>query len=76
MNADHIMRQALSLFAVDPPDSDFQQGYLCALLVFANEGLGFAWNDPSLAQCEPALTEKSAAALARKRFEVIDGGKP
>lgn len=73
--AEIMMRQALELFAKDPPDTDFQEGYLCALMVFANEAMGFAWNDPSLAQCEN-LSTKASAAFKRKSFDVIDGGKP
>ena len=40
IEAEAMMRQALDLFAMDPPDSDFQKGYLCALMIFAKEGAG------------------------------------
>jgi hypothetical protein len=48
MTAEDYMRQALGLFKHDPPDSEFQRGYLEALKVFANEAMGFAWDDPLL----------------------------
>lgn len=35
------MREALHLFAQDPPDTDFQRGYLEALKTFAIEAMGF-----------------------------------
>lgn len=73
-SAETYMRQALDLFAKDPPDTPFQEGYLAALIVFANEAMGFAWNDPSIAQCEN-LSTKVTAAVIRKRFDVLDGGK-
>ncbi len=73
--AEAMMRQALDLFAIDPPDSDFQKGYLCALMIFAKEALGFASNDPALAQCENLFSNRHADAFAPKRFGVIDGGK-
>jgi hypothetical protein len=46
MTPEEYMRQALHLFTIDPPDSDFQRGYLEGLKVFANEALGFKWDDP------------------------------
>lgn len=54
------MRRALGLFAVDPPDSEYQRGYLAALQVFASEAMGI---DPAL---EPP---------PRPKFTVIEGGR-
>lgn len=49
------MRATLSLFVTDPPDSDFQRGYHEALKVFANEAMGFKYDDPLLwGQSEPS----------------------
>lgn len=74
INPETYMREALDGFANDPPDTDFQEGFLAALMVFANEAMGFAWNDPSLAKCEN-LSTKVLEAVKRKRFDVIDGDK-
>jgi hypothetical protein len=66
------MREALKLFEGDPPDSDFQRGYMEALKVFANEAMGFAWDDPLLwGASAPAPEARRKPTLA-----VIDGGKP
>lgn len=64
------MIAALRLFVVDPPDTDFQRGYMEALKVFANEAMGFKWDDPIMwGAVEPA------PELPRKpKFTVIDGG--
>lgn len=56
-----IMRKMLRSFEADPPDDEYQQGFLDALVVFATEGMG--WN----------LVRETNAK--RRRFEVIDGGK-
>lgn len=48
MTTEEYMRRALESFASDPPDSEYQMGYLEALKVFANEALGFKWDDPLL----------------------------
>lgn len=49
------MRRALELFQKDPPDSDFQRGYMEGLKVFANEALCFKWDNPLLwGDAEPA----------------------
>jgi hypothetical protein len=74
INPEDYMRNALDSFAKDPPDTDFQEGYLAALMVFANEAMGFAWNDPALAKCENLSTKAAVAIERKKRFDVIDGG--
>jgi hypothetical protein len=74
-SAEETMRLALSLFEKDPPDTDFQEGYLCGLIVFANEGLGFAWNDPDLIKCQPHLQNMGEKAEPlRDRLRMIEGG--
>lgn len=71
-NADDMMRQALHLFQVDPPYNDFQRGYLEGLKVFANEAMGFRWDDPLLwGEGGQPLETKSV----RNKLKVIDGGK-
>lgn len=58
MNERDYMRKALELFVADPPDSDFQRGYLEGLKVFANEAMGFRWDDPLLWGVEPPAPDK------------------
>jgi hypothetical protein len=71
MEPAEYMRQALLLFAKDPPDDDYQRGYHEALKVFANEGLGFKWDDPLLwGKADPAPEVRQ-----KPKFAVINGGK-
>ena len=37
-DAEQYIREAIDLFLKDPPDTDFQRGYLCALVNVALEG--------------------------------------
>ena len=39
--------EAVRLFAIDPPDTDFQSGYLEGILVIAREGLGMDLSNPA-----------------------------
>ena len=39
-NVEEFVRTAIQGFVNDPPDSDFQCGYLGAMLVFAKEAIG------------------------------------
>lgn len=57
-----VAMKILDSFIGDPPDTDFQRGYLSAILVFANEVLCVPNDDPtwkaadgllSAAQSEP-----------------------
>lgn len=48
IEAREVMVSMLAGFVSDPPDSDFQRGYLEALIVFAREGLGIRNDDPVL----------------------------
>lgn len=73
MTPDEYMRQALRLFIIDPPDTDFQQGYLEGLKVFANEALGFKWDDP-LVWGEGGQRIETKA-IERPKFKIIDGGR-
>ncbi len=72
MTAEQYMREALALFAFDPPDTDFQRGYLAALRVIANEAMGFAWNDIALEETENVPVPPEM----KPKFAVIRGDKP
>jgi hypothetical protein len=39
------VRESIALFAVDPPDTDSQHGFLDALMAVATEGLGINLDD-------------------------------
>jgi hypothetical protein len=78
------VRRILAGFVSDPPDSDFQQGYLAAVLTIANEVLGIHATDPLWAQADALLGGANPAYVAaireqaekkRAPFTVIDGGK-
>lgn len=64
------MSAALRLFVVDPPDTDFQRGYLEGLKVFANEAMGIKWDDPLLW----GAVEPAPEPPRKPKFTVIDGG--
>lgn len=68
---EQYMREALHLFIADPPDSDFQRGYLAGLKVFANEAMGFAWDDPLLIE----TVNVAVPAAMKPKFTVIQGDK-
>jgi len=67
------MWDALRLFVIDPPDNDFQRGYLEGLKVFANEVIGFKWDDPLLwGEGGQPIETKS---MPRPTLTLIDGDK-
>jgi hypothetical protein len=70
--AEMTMRLLLDLYVLGPPDTDFEEGQLCALIMFAREGLGFAADDPSIT---PHLDGKSLDDICSTNFKVIKGGK-
>jgi hypothetical protein len=72
---EQYMREALQLFILDPPDSDFQRGFLEGLKVFANEAMDFRWDDPLL-WGEGGQPLETKAIKNRPNLNVIDGGKP
>lgn len=49
------IREAIEGFITDPPDSDFQAGYLSALIEVARAQLGMLKDDPLLVAGEKAL---------------------
>lgn len=78
MTQEQIIRGMLAGFAADPPDSEHQQGFLAAVVVIANEVMGFDWNDPSIVAAETACVTPSqpVPAQAKRAFHIIPGGKP
>lgn len=47
--------QAINLFLIDPPDSDYQLGYLAALVAVYKEGLGRGETDARVIAAERIL---------------------
>ena len=43
------------MFLVDPPDTDYQCGFLAALVLLAKEILGLSMTDPPFAAAEALL---------------------
>jgi len=81
MTQEQLMRKMLESFVSDPPDSDYQKGFLAAGLVIANEIMGFEWNDPLLLKCNDlgnpdSPDMKETITKARAALTIIDGGKP
>jgi hypothetical protein len=53
------VKRKMEMSLLAPPDTDFQCGYLAALLVLADDVLGFDMNKPPFAEAEKlCLTEK------------------
>lgn len=73
MTTEQYMREALELFIKDAPDSDFQRGYLEALKVFANEAMGFKWDDPLL--WGGVAPKVETQTVPKPSFTVIKGGR-
>lgn len=80
---EEVMRAILAGFVNDPPDTEFQEGYLSAMLTFANEVMGIPNTDPLWAQADflldgddPSYVSAAQEAKAKRQpFGVIDGGK-
>ncbi len=77
-----VIRQMLSGFIGDPPDSEFQEGFLAALLTIANEVYGIPHTDQMWQQADCLLTGADPKYVAeerkqsiRKTFKVLTGGK-
>jgi hypothetical protein len=54
---DTYVTQALESFTSDPPDTEFQRGYLSAMLTLAVEGLGWPDIDPRLVAAGKTMRE-------------------
>lgn len=50
-----LLTTAITGFAMDPPSTEYQRGYLAALLWAYKEGLGRGANDSRIAQAEKIL---------------------
>lgn len=75
-----IVIAMLAGFIHDPPDSEYQCGFLGALLVIANEALGIPFTDPVWDAANLLLSGNADAAYemaAKKRaaLQVIEGGR-
>ena len=55
-NVEKYIKSAVQGFVSDPPDSDFQSGYLAALLVVAQEALGHRLDIPPYGEADPQHT--------------------
>ena len=49
---ENYIRSSVQTFLVDPPDSEFQRGFLSALLVVAKEALGLHLDVPPFAKAQ------------------------
>lgn len=74
--AKEVMRSLLRGFIDDPPDNEFQRGYLEALIVFAHDGLGMRLEDSVWRQASDLAYAETTGAEKRPKFTLIDGGKP
>lgn len=79
---DDTLRAMLTGFVNDPPDSDFQSGFLSATLTIANEVAGMSRDDPLWANAnallngdDPKYIAAAVKAKAKRQFSVINGGK-
>lgn len=82
MTQEDSIRGILAGFVKDPPDSEYQQGFLAAVIMIAHDVMGFAWTDPVLKQSEaicdgtlPAF-QPTLKKAERAAFKVVPGGKP
>ncbi len=81
MTQEQIIRQMLDGFASDPPDSEYQQGFMAAIAVIAVDVMGFEWNDPSVLNAEKVrggdtVPDAQSTIKKAKAFKVMLGGKP
>lgn len=80
MTPEKRIRRILEGFINDPPDTDYQQGFLAAVIVIGHEIMGISMRE-KLMQDADALVKSSAPdileafAKAKHTFTVIDGGK-
>jgi hypothetical protein len=49
---EEYVTRSVQMFLVDPPDTDYQCGFLAALLVLAKEALGLRMTEPPFAAAE------------------------
>lgn len=80
MTQEQIIRRMLQGFVDDPPDSEYQDGFLNAILSIAREVMGFDWNDPIFAKVDEVrgphpIAEAATAEKMRPALQIIKGGK-
>ena len=63
---DYIKRE-MEMSLGGPPDTDFQRGYLAALLVLAQDVLGFDMNKSPFAEAEEQCLSKQYRMIRLKR---------
>ncbi len=74
-------RTMLTSFVNDPPDSDYQRGFLAAVLVITNEHMDVRYNDPLWQKADALLngdvSEAIQTAVAKKTttLSIIKGGR-
>jgi hypothetical protein len=76
--AEKYVREALTLFASDPPDSSYQEGFLECLLVLGVEAFGMDYNDGDLKAARDAnplarSTDPKIRRLKKSDLAVIEG---
>lgn len=74
------MRRVLEGFVNDPPDTEYQEGFLAAVAVIAVDVMGMEWDDPLLQKVDRLVddaTPQAHATIAKLRpaLTVISGGK-
>lgn len=80
MTQEQRIRRMLEGFVNDPPDTDYQQGFLAAVIVIGHEIMGIGFDEPVMADAN-ALVAGSAPNIrevceeTKRTFSVIDGGK-
>ncbi len=68
-------REVLRAFKADPPETDTQEAYFDAVVNFAIEGMGIAYDDPDVGWVEQELTTPPLSPRqVRRAFQVINGG--
>ena len=71
---DEYVRSAVQGFVGDPPDSNYQSGYLAALLVVAQEALGASIGHVSLRRSRPAAKTPKTSLSTRVKSRGVSGG--
>lgn len=73
------VRAILYSFIGDPPDTDFQSGYLAAVLVIANEVVGIKCSDPLYREADALLKGYPASkqeTTKRHSLKVVSRSMP
>lgn len=79
MTQEQIIRSMMQGFIDDPPNSEFQRGFLAAVCLIANEVMGFEDNEPLLlkanGQYYASIQDAHATAAKLSHLKLINGGK-